>query len=383
MILGCVALVSCGTSKAPDAKHPAPATVENPRPESALTTVTLSPEAEERLGIETAEVARRPLRSSHAYAGELMARPGRAVTVSAPVGGTLVSPSGGLPAPGARLRQGQAVLGLVPLAGPDQDPVRREAESRARHEAARLQADRARELLAEGAGSQKQYESAQAELEVATANLEAARRQLELLHQGGRAGAITVVAPFGGRLGALLASPGQTVPQAAPLFEFAAESPLWVRVPVYSGELASLDLGSEISVHRLGVPVDVVGLGRPVTGPPSANPAASTSDVYFELDNDEGRLRPGGKVGVSIPERTSGAKGSGNLAVPLSAVLYDLDGGAWVYEQSAPQTYRRRRIEISHTLEGWAALTRGPDAGTVVVVTGAPELFGAEFGVGH
>jgi hypothetical protein len=51
-------------------------------------------------------------------------------------------------------------------------------------------------------------------------------------------------------------------------------------------------------------------------------------------------------------------------------------------EPTQPQKYVRRRIELLHVLDGLAVLSRGPAVGTKVVIAGAAELFGTEFGVG-
>jgi multidrug efflux pump subunit AcrA (membrane-fusion protein) len=88
-------------------------------------------------------------------------------------------------------------------------------------------------------------------------------------------------------------------------------------------------------------------------------------------------LRPGEKVGVSF-----GTEQAKALIIPWSAVVHDINGGTWVYENTAPQTYSRRRVEVLYVRDGFAALGRGLNTGTNVVKTGAAELFGTEFGVG-
>ena len=65
------------------------------------------------------------------------------------------------------------------------------------------------------------------------------------------------------------------------------------------------------------------------------------------------------------------------------ADLYDIYGGAWVYERLDATAFTRRRVEISYVRDGTAILSRGPARGTQVVTDGAAELFGSEFGVGH
>ena len=65
--------------------------------------------------------------------------------------------------------------------------------------------------------------------------------------------------------------------------------------------------------------------------------------------------------------------------VPWSAVLHDIYGGTWVYESLGDHVYVRRRVEVKDVVDDFAVLTRGPAAGTEVVVVGAAELFSTEF----
>ena len=68
------------------------------------------------------------------------------------------------------------------------------------------------------------------------------------------------------------------------------------------------------------------------------------------------------------------------MTVPWGAIVYDLDGGAWVYEQKVPGVYRRQRVQLKYVTEGTAVLATGPKVGTKIVTEGAEELFGAETG---
>jgi hypothetical protein len=67
-----------------------------------------------------------------------------------------------------------------------------------------------------------------------------------------------------------------------------------------------------------------------------------------------------------------------HLVLPYSAVVYDRDGSAWTYVNTAPRTYQRARITIAAIQGETAVLTAGPPQGTAVVTQGAPELLGAE-----
>jgi hypothetical protein len=71
------------------------------------------------------------------------------------------------------------------------------------------------------------------------------------------------------------------------------------------------------------------------------------------------------------------------LVVSDRAVLYDISGGTWVYEDRGGGTYARRRIEVARHTGNLVVIARGIEPGTRLVTAGAAELFGTEFGAGH
>ena len=87
-------------------------------------------------------------------------------------------------------------------------------------------------------------------------------------------------------------------------------------------------------------------------------------------------LFPGQRLGVTV----SLADAKESLSVPWSAVVFDIHGGNWVYEQVAPHKYARKRVVVSHTNGTDAVLVSGPAAATKVVMTGVQQLFASETG---
>ena len=73
----------------------------------------------------------------------------------------------------------------------------------------------------------------------------------------------------------------------------------------------------------------------------------------------------------------------GGVVIPTKAVIYSPDGAAWTYVVIGPRSYLRHAIVIDHISGTEAFLSSGPAAGTPVVTIGAPELLGAEYGVGE
>ena len=74
---------------------------------------------------------------------------------------------------------------------------------------------------------------------------------------------------------------------------------------------------------------------------------------------------------------------SGRLIVPYASVLYDLTGKTWVYISADPLTFARGVVVIDTIKGDNVYLTEGPPAGTRVLATGVPQVFGAEVKVGH
>ena len=378
-----VLIASCGGDPAPPASKPSPAKVAGAVAESTLTTLTLTSDAQKRLGIETALVEERSVARTRSLGGELLLAGGAQTTMTAPVAGTL-GIEAPLPAVGAPVMKGQVVLTLVPLAPAERD-VRIEAEravteAAGRQEMAAKRAERARQLVRDGSGSQRAAEEAQADLVVADAALKAARDRLALASRGVSAsGTIQLAAPHPAVLWTLHAGPGQTVAAGAPLFDLVTIDTLWVRVPVHAGDLDAIDRGAPLEVVRLGAPSTTPGrAARPVTAPPMADPNTAGVDLFYSLPNADRAWRPGQRVGVRLPVQASQA----GLVVPRAAVLFDASGGTWLYEARADGVFVRQRIALADVVGDLALLQRGPAAGTRVVTAGAAELFGTEFGAG-
>jgi multidrug efflux pump subunit AcrA (membrane-fusion protein) len=184
-------------------------------------------------------------------------------------------------------------------------------------------------------------------------------------------------APFDGLITELKAAAGQTVAAGAAVAELAQTNNLWLRASVYVGDLPALDITQPAMVTRLGR--EATGPWRQVsrvTGPPVANPLAASVDLFFDLPGNSALpLRPGERVALRLPlQATSRA-----LLVPQGAVVYDVNGGTWVYEQRAPTQYARRRVELGGPAGTNVIVVRGLAEGMTIVTVGAAELYGTEF----
>jgi RND family efflux transporter MFP subunit len=272
---------------------------------------------------------------------------------------------------------------IAPLVSADRDQ-RIEAQravtaAEAEETAARQRLQRLQQLLKDGAASARSVEEAQAQHQVSVAAVTAARERLQGASRNpvGAQGELTVSAPFDGVVQRISAAPGQTVAASAALLELAQVDTLWVRVAVYAGDVAAVDEAQPAVVRRLGASDAPVRATR-VPAPLQGDPAAASVDLYYALSGTNG-LRPGERVLAELPLRTT-EKG---LVVPDTAVLYDIHGATWVYEDLGGNAYVRRRVEIARHAGNRAVVSRGLAEGKRIVTAGAAELFGTEFGAGH
>lgn len=314
-------LVSCGSQ--PSAAPPAPAKVEAVAHESDLLRLTLTREAQVRLGITTVRVGVGSANATRLTSGEIV--------VPAGVGGV---PTNSV----SNLQQ----LGIQQVAADGEV-----ARTRAQLGLARIAFERAAALVREEAGSVRARDEAAAALATAKAAADAAGAQRRLLGPAIRS--------------------------------LANQSNLWVRVPVFGSDVGAIERGRAATIRPLGN-TGAPRAARPVQAPPSANVVAGTVDLYFALDNRDRAYRVGQRVGVTLPIAGGSTDG---LSVPTSAIVRDIYGGEWVYAKIAPDKFIRQRIEVASTQGDRAILSRGLTPGAEVVTAGAAELFGTEFGVAH
>lgn len=385
-------LVTNRRAATPPEKPTPPAAVTTVVKEGDLNTVTLTEVAEQRLGLTVGAVETKAVRRVRVYGGEVTIPVGRTILVAAPLGGVLKAPAGGAIQAGQRVTTGLPVFQLIPLLTPDGratlSAALADAEGQANGaktqlELTRIAVERAKQVQKDGAGSQRQVDEAQAAFDLAGKALDAAIARQKVLNKvvgdadAGTAAPIAIDAPTDGILRAVSALPGQTVPTGAALFEVADLSTVWVRVPLPVGDLDSIDRTDLVRVGQLSAPPGTqLPTAKPVAAPPSANLLSATVDVFYTMPNTEGKFTPGQRLGVTIP--LTDAKES--LTVPWAAVVFDVNGGTWVYEQSGPRRYNRRRVVVGYSVGADAVLTGGPAAGAKVVTAGAQELFGAETG---
>ncbi len=378
-------LAGCSTKPGSAVHGEKPASVSHPISEGELTVVSLTKDAERRLALSTQKVTAFATHERKVVPGEIVMPSGGAVTLAAPFAATVRAVSDSVPIPraGDLVHRKDKLLRLVPLAPTDRD-VRAQAEKAVlladtRHAAADQRVQRLEKLVGEGAASEKQLEEARAERASAAAELVAAKKRLAAIDASPLSAdvSVTLEAPHDGVIRLSPVTAGQLVAAGTTVIEVVRKGVLWVRATTFAGDAPRVLADSPAGVVGLGA----VGVGfevSPVAAPPSADPAAATVDLFYELPASAS-YRPGERVRVTLDlGGTTNAR-----AIALSAVIYDAGGGTWVYQKVADGRFTRRRVDVARVEGGSAVLAQGPDVGAELVTTGAAQLFGVEFGAGH
>lgn len=378
-----------------------------PVSEADLNIIQLSSEADDRLGIETQPVEMRSMPRARPYGAEMVLPTGASVIVSAPLAGTLKHPHDHpFPQVGQHVKKEETLLELLPLLSPERavlTPAERirfaEAkvavaqsqidadgllqQASVQKEAAQIELARAERLLQNNVGTRRSLDDAKAKLKLADEVLAAAKSRKKLVdnikldEDAGTLKPLAIHSPLSGIVRTTNVQPGQLIAAGLPLFEVMNDKVLWIKVPVYVGELDEIDMKGPARLTFLDGQFSKKDVwGKPVSLPPTAMPLSAAVDIYYEVPNDNHQFRPGQKVSAHLP-----ILGETRVkSVPWSALIYDIYGGQWVYEQVGDRQYARRRIEVGWVDNNRVALLRGPAVGAKIVIAGAAELAGTEFG---
>ena len=357
----------------------------SPPPEAASGTVKLSEKAQQQLGLECQRPVKRDVQAVLSLTGWLELPPGKEIAVKSPLTGYLAVVEG-QPAwvLGARIEKGQALqrvmafltpteLAQIATAKEDTDiaieqslvSMKLAEEQLAKATAARdaVIGTRLNDLKELFGRSKAAYEKSKEKLRF----LPHEPKDGDLLMRP-----VTVESPLSGRILTVHVTEPQFVFQSDPLWTVADWSVLWVRVPVFETDLPRVLTTAAAGVR---IPGSSAVPASPLGAPQPTKPGLRTVDLLYAVPNDAETLRPGQSVVVDLPAGASEER----LLIARSAVLWDGNGGAWVYVRASEDSFRRQRVELGQTVGEEVVIARGLDDDDEVVTTAAQSLYGEEF----
>lgn len=320
--------------------------------------------------------------------GWLAAKPGSEITAKAMATGFVIPEQGGkFVALGDSVNEGQKLGRLRVFISPQEESqlvaMKEEADilirqSQVSLETARARLERLRQLSEKGTVPGKEMQSANEAMERAKAAYEEAQQQLPFLPSEPyehplQMREIDLLSSRAGRLMQLYVQPRQFVIQGDPLWRVSDWSTLWLRVPVFEGDLSRIDQQQSAEVNTSGV--ESMLSANPVGVPQPTENGRRTVDLFYEVTNTEGKLRPGQAAFVGLPT----GQPTERIVVPDSAILWDGMGNPWVYLEDEQHRFYRQKIRTGHSWGNAVVVEDGLSEGQIVVTTGAEALYGEEF----
>jgi cobalt-zinc-cadmium efflux system membrane fusion protein len=332
-------------------------------------------EAQFLLGIRTLPAAERELQPRLSLLGTVVARSDGQAEIRAPSLGRIVPVDGRLPVVGDAVRAGQPLLAVDQALGASEQGALASQALRAQAElaqaAARLaQAEQELRRLQSlgGIASEREVKAAETAVEVARQDRARARAEAELYGGGGRGlGRQVLRSPITGTVVQARVAAGELVDPERLLVSVVDLSRLWAEAEVYEADLHALAPGAPALLAFEGEAAAVPArLFRPGQ---SVSRITRTAQVLFELENPDGRIKPGMlcDVAVSVGERSRG------LAVPAQAVV-EQEGRSFVFVHVAPEWFDAREVRTGRRDGDWVEVVAGLGAGERVAVSGVGHL---------
>jgi membrane fusion protein, heavy metal efflux system len=338
--------------------------VDEPEHEALPTRLKLSDAVVRDAKIETQGVAREVLPITVALPGEIVADPDRSARLASPIAGRIED---------VRFQEGSAVQKgdvLAIIRVPDLGRLRSEqAGALAKAKAARTNARRLEELLAQRLTSEQTYLDALANAEALEVEARAAGEQVSALGLGGtRASpsALTLRAPVSGVVVSRNAVVGQPITPAEVLCEIVDLSEVWFLGRVFEKDLGRLKTNAAAEVQLNAYPKErfagrVEYIGRQVDA------VARTVTARVRLSDRDDLLRVGlfGTAYVSSGDSATEA----TLIVPRSA-LTEVAGKQVVFVRHPDGDFELHELVVGASAAGKVQVLSGLREGEQVVVEG-------------
>lgn len=380
MLVGCVLFVAC---------QPQVSELERQKADDHSGEVTLTVEQQEIIGLTTAPVVIQTVRPLIVSFGRVIPRLQGRVLITSPVAGQVTAQSAErIPAPGTFVHQGQILAEIeqtitaaerVQLDVAEEGAAGAGQEAKAALDAAAIEYQRSQNLFQAKVVSRKRVEEAKAAWLQAQSRYDTARRQeksyrIAQAEERVSSRHFSLTAPIAGTIVQVDVTAGQQVDTTTSLFTIADLSTVWIEAPVFEGDLEKIDTQSPAGIRRSGAirTSQSSWIGNPVYAGNVVDPTKRTSSLLYEVKNTEGQLKLGMSVLVALP---AGPEQSVVMA-PEAAVLESGEGKGMVYVQRSAERFAEAEVTLGIRRDGLVAIRGGVQAGDILVVTGAVELFG-------
>jgi RND family efflux transporter MFP subunit len=340
------------------------AAVDAAAPEDATPTVSWLKEQQWKTVYATAPASQGTVRGGVHATAEIVPVAGQAAEITAPVTGRVVAAK--LPWVGRKVKKGEVLLEVVPLAG-DRGAAELEfATAKVEFSLAQRSAERAQSLFP-AVVSERERDAALADLERALARVDAAEGTLDAW-TGGRGTGVPLRSPVAGVVTFVGVTSGQSVEAGARLVSVIDPSSVWLQARVPETEAARVASTPGASFTVAGSE-RVFTTDEPIAVGAALDPVSRTLLVVYAVTNEDGALKPGmyAKATVFTGENVEG------VVIPASAVIDD-GGSPTVFVMDGGESFFQRRVRLGAQDGQGVQVLAGVSAGERVVSAGAYEI---------
>lgn len=253
-------------------------------------------------------------------------------------------------------------------------------KARARLEALKVQADRAKDLYERKVTSAKEYEMSLMDYKSVKAEMETSRNALENLGlneveianlEAGKYNSknLYIRTPISGTVTEREAIIGQAVNARDNLFTVADLSVLWINLEVYEKDLASIRMGNEAKVIPIGSKDDSLKAVVSHVGD-VIDPIKKTAEIRLEVRNSKGRLRPGQSVTATVVGAMVESSVNKAKVIPADCI-HKIEGENFVFVRNSDGSFSAKKIGIGKTYDHWVEITNGVESGEAIVEEGS------------
>jgi cobalt-zinc-cadmium efflux system membrane fusion protein len=321
--------------------------------------------------VETVTVHRHRLASQQVLPARLTANPTEMVHIYPLISGRVLSLR---ILPGQEVHKGETIGTLqsseAAQARSDFEKAKIEADR------ADLQLNRAKELLAHDVMAQRDYDDLKALDDADHSELERARQTLHLLgfSENGTSDIVPISAPISGVVLDVGTGPGElqrSLDNATAIATIANIDSIWVVGDLYPRDQGKVRAGQTAAVTVNGYP-DMTLHGRVDNISSAVDPVSLTLKVRVVLPNPQHRLKPDMFANMMLTGTEQNV-----IEVPAAAVIQN-GKDTFVFIESSPGKYERRRVTLANTGTETDDVTQGLNDGDSVVSQGAELLREAE-----
>lgn len=253
-------------------------------------------------------------------------------------------------------------------------------KARARLEALKVQADRAKDLYERKVTSAKEYEMSLMDYKSVKAEMETSRNALENLGlndaeitnlEGGKYNSknLYIRTPISGTVTVREAIIGQAVNARDNLFTVADLSVLWINLEVYEKDLASIRMGNEAKVIPIGSKDESLKAVVSHVGD-VIDPIKKTAEIRLEVRNSKGRLRPGQSVTATVVGAMVESSVNKAKVIP-SDCIHKIEGENYIFVRNTDGSFSAKKIGVGKIYDNWVEITSGVESGEAIVEEGS------------